>query len=90
MNAELDLIEATAALGRLALGANYAHDVRLLRLTLERLKALSTPPADDVREALAKAWDEGVRTAGAYGHEDTWTHDMTPYTENPYRKEVRS
>ncbi|MCW2165386.1 hypothetical protein B0I12_002541 [Microbacterium hydrothermale] len=90
------------------------------------IAALSTPPADDVREALigilsynsgdeveavrrilnrfevrprgtvtdaealAKAWDEGVRTAGAYGHEDTWTHEMTPYSENPYRGEARS
>lgn len=41
-------------------------------------------------DALAKAWDAGVRTAGAYGHEDTWTHDMTPYTENPFRGEARS
>jgi len=55
MNAELDLTEATAALGRLAMGANYAHDVRLLRLALERLKALSTPPADDVREVAEQA-----------------------------------
>lgn len=60
-------------------------------LTDERLTVTPSTLLHDVaREALAKAWDEGVRTAGAYGHEDTWTHDMTPYTQNPYRGEAGS
>ncbi len=33
------------------------------------------------------AWDEGVKAAGGYGHEDGWTHDINPYLDNPYRKE---
>lgn len=37
------------------------------------------------REALAKAWDEGAKCAGSYGHEDDWTHDMHPFDDNPYR-----
>lgn len=32
-----------------------------------------------------RAWDEGARCAGGYGHEDSWTHDMSPLLDNPYR-----
>lgn len=47
-----DLADANAALDRLAMGANYAHDVRLIRTALDQLEAQPNPPADDVREAL--------------------------------------
>lgn len=40
---------------------------------------------DEARGALAKAWDEGAKCAGSYGHEDDWTHDMHPFDDNPYR-----
>ena len=52
MTADLD--HERAALTRLAAGANFADDVRVLRMALDRLAALSTPPADDVRGLIAR------------------------------------
>lgn len=70
MNVNLD--HERTALERLAAGKKFADDVRVLRMALDRLAALSTPPADDVREALARivednfeAEDEPHRTADA-------------------------
>ncbi|MCW2165083.1 hypothetical protein B0I12_002238 [Microbacterium hydrothermale] len=48
-----DVREALAALGRLATGAEYAHDIRLVRAALERLELISSVAEDDVRKAIA-------------------------------------
>lgn len=47
-----ELAEAKAALSRIAAGTNHAGDIRAVRVVIERLEALFTPRADDVREAL--------------------------------------
>lgn len=76
MTAELDLTEANAALGRLAMGANYAHDVRLLRMALERLKALSTPPADDIfANNVGELLGEARELVASWDLRGSWTSE---------------
>lgn len=74
------VLEQVRKLNVRSAGGYYVEQIRIL---------LDSAPSVITAERNADIWDAGARAAGGYGHEDTWTHDMTPYSDNPYRNAAK-